>query len=110
SFVNLSIPGQYLVVFKKLFVGLIRGYIELFGPHCISDLMNNIVYFVQDKVLPVRTIIARVVMSELLGFGYDYLTLQAKDAIVRLITDEHVRLLTSARNRRQPMTDRQPRT
>ena len=109
GFVNLSIPGQYLVVFKKLFVCLIRGYIELFGPHHISDLMHNIVYFVQDKQLPVRTIIARVVMSELLGFGYDYLTLQAKDAIVRLITDEHGRLLTSDRNRPQPMKDLAPR-
>jgi hypothetical protein len=110
SIANLSLPGQYIVVFKKLFVALIRGYIELYGPMNISDLMNNLVYFVHDKQLPIRTIVARVVMSELLMYGYDFLTPQAKSAIVGLITDGEGRILRRESRIELPDPFRRPRT
>jgi hypothetical protein len=74
--------------------------------------MHNLVYFVHDKQLPIRTIIARVVMSELLTFGYDYLTPEAKHAVVGLITDEQGRIITVMFGRRvqDPAPVRRPQT
>ena len=95
DFHHFSFPGQYIELFKRPFIDLIRGYIRLFGPLTLSDLVLNMVYFVHRRTLPVRMIAARTMMSELLIYGYEYLTDQAKDAIVDLMRDEHGRLVTS---------------
>ena len=95
-----SFPGQYISLFKKPFVDIIRGYLYLFGPATLSDLVRNIVFFVHEKTLPVRIIVARTVMSELLIYGYEFLSDEAKEAIVGLMRDETGRLVT-----RQPRLD-----
>jgi len=97
-----SFPGQDVSLFKKPFVDLIRGYIFLFGPSSLSDLILNMVYFVHRRTLPVKIIAARTMMSDLLTFGYQYLTDEAKDAIVDLRRDEHGRLVTD-RDRHQEL-------
>jgi len=50
----------------------------------------------------VRMIVARTMMSELLVYGYEFLTDEAKDAIVDLMRDQHGRLVTD-RNRHQDL-------
>ena len=49
-----------------------------------------------------RMIVARTMMSELLIYGYEYLTDEAKDAIVDLMRDQHGRLVTN-RDRHQDL-------
>jgi hypothetical protein len=95
-----SFPGQYISLFKKPFVDIIRGYIYLFGPTTLSDLVRNIVFFVNRRTLPMRIIVARTIMSELLIYGYEFLSDEAKEAIVGLMRDETGRLMT-----RQPKVD-----
>ena len=87
-----TFPGQYISLFKKPFVDIIRGYIHLFGVYTLSDLILNIVYFVHRRSLPVRVIVARTVMSELLIYGYEYLSAEARDAVIRLMEDDRGRL------------------
>ena len=95
NFHHFSFPGQYIELFKRPFVDVIRGYIRLFGPLSLSGLVLNMVYFVHRRTLPVRMIVARTMMSELLIYGYEYLTDEAKDAIVDLMRDQHGRLVTN---------------
>jgi len=95
NFHHFSFAGQYVELFKRPFVDLIRGYIHLFGPLTLSDLVLNMVYFVHRRTMPIRMIVARTMMSELLIYGYEYLTDAAKDAIVDLMRDEQGRLVTS---------------
>ena len=89
SFHHFSFAGQYVELFKRPFVDLIRGYIRLFGPLTLSDLVLNMVHFVRIRTLPIRTIAAKTMMSELLTSGYEYLTDGTTDAIVDLMRDEH---------------------
>jgi hypothetical protein len=102
NFHNFSFAGQYIELFKRPLVDLIRGYIRLFGPISLSDVVLNMVYFVHRRTLPVRMIVARTMMSELLIYGYEYLTDEAKDAIVDLMRDQHGRLVTN-RDRHQDL-------
>jgi hypothetical protein len=87
-------PGQYIQLFEKPFVSIIRGYIWIFGPETLSDLIVNMVFLVSGKTLPVRVVIARTVMNELLQFGggYEFLTEQAKAGLNGLMYDETGRL------------------
>lgn len=88
-----SFAGQYISLFKKPFVDLIHGYIYLYGTSTLSDLILNIVFFVHRRTLPVRMIVARTVMSELLRYGYQYLSKEAEEAIIGLMRDETGRLV-----------------
>jgi hypothetical protein len=81
--------GQYIELFKKPFVDLIRGYIYLYGTDTLSDLIFNIVHFVRRRSLPMRTIVSRTVMSEVLIYGYQFLSHEAREAIVNLMKDEN---------------------
>ena len=49
-----------------------RGYVLLFDPATIPDLILNIVFFMQPRSLGVRIIAARVFMSQLFIDGYDF--------------------------------------
>jgi len=84
NFYLLSFPGQYISLFEKIFVDIIRGYIHIFGTDTLSWLVLNIVFFVKDKAPALRELISQTVMSELLIFGYDYLHPQARHAVVEL--------------------------
>ena len=88
NFYIFSCPGQYISLFKKPFVDLIRGYIQLFGTYTLSDLILNIVFIVHKNSFPMRRIIGNTVMSELSGYEYEFLSVEAKAAILRLMTDE----------------------
>jgi hypothetical protein len=94
AFHNMKFVGQDISLFKRPFVDLIRCYICVFGPITISDLILNIVFMVQRKTLPIRMIVARTVMIELLYYGYEFLTDAAKEAVVNLMRDENGRLVT----------------
>jgi hypothetical protein len=101
-----SFPGQYIRLFKKPFVDIIRGYIDLYGPDMLSFLIVNMVYFVRKKALPLRIIARKTMMSELLIYGYDYLSPRAMDAVVGLGRDSQGRLPEEAA--RDRATEDQP--
>ena len=86
-----SFPGQYICLFKKPFIYLIRMYMRLFGTQTLSDFILNLVYFIHRRTLPVRTVVSRTIMRELLIYGYQFLSDEAKDAVVGLIRDGQVR-------------------
>lgn len=94
TFYSLGFPGQYLSRYKQPFIDLIRGYIHLYGPVTLSDLVLNIVYFIHWRSLPVRIMVARTVMSELLIYGYEFLSDHAREAIIGLMRDETGKLVT----------------
>lgn len=108
NFYLLSFPGQYISLFQKPLVDIIRGYINLYGPETLSDLILNMVFFVSGKSLSLRNVIARTVMSELLIYGYDYLSTRAKDAVVGLMKDRQGRLVTGV-SRVRGLDDEPPR-
>jgi len=103
-----SFPGQYISLFKRPFVDLIRGYIRLYGPYNLSDFVLNLVYFMHRRSLPIRTVVARTVMSELLVYGYEFLSDAAIDAVVGLMRDESGTLITGYRVRDYPGEPQQP--
>jgi len=74
--------GQYISLFQQTFADIIRGYVFIFGRDTLSDLVLNIVFFVQDRPLPVRTIIARTMARELKKQGYKYVNDTARNALV----------------------------
>ena len=80
-------PGQYISLFRKPFLDLINGYIKIFGPSTLSDLILNIVFFVHQKTQAVRVIVARAMMNKLLFSGYQYLTDDAREAILDLMRE-----------------------
>jgi hypothetical protein len=82
-----SFPGQYISLFKKPFISLIRGYYRLFGPATLSDFILNLTFFIGRRTIPVRTVVSRTIMRELLIYGYQFLTPEAIDAVVGLIRD-----------------------
>jgi hypothetical protein len=108
NFYLLSFPGQYMSLFQKPLVDIIRGYINLYGPETLSDLIHNMVFFVSGKSLPLRNVIARTVMSELLIYGYDYLSTRAKDAVVGLMKDRQGRFVAGV-SRVRGLDDEPPR-
>jgi len=83
-----SFPGQYVQLFKKPFISLIRGYYRLFGTATLSDFILNLTYFISGRTLPVRQLVSRTVMMELVIYGYQFLTPQAIDSVVGLIRDQ----------------------
>jgi hypothetical protein len=87
NFRAFEFPGQYKHLLKKPFVDLIHGFIALFGPGVLSDLMMNMVHYVSTRSLPMRIMAARTMMSELLVYGYEFLTDEAINAIVELARD-----------------------
>ena len=95
--------GLDMSIFKRPFVDLIRGYIYLFGPATLSDLMLNIVFILLQRTrpLPIRWFIGKAMLDELLAYGYQFLSDEAKEAVVGLMRDERGHLVTS-----QPPIDR----
>jgi hypothetical protein len=85
-----NFPGQYISLFKKPLVDIIRGYLYLYGPWTISDLILNMVHHVRQRrrTRAQQILVARTVMSELLRYGYDFLSREAEDALVGLMEDE----------------------
>jgi hypothetical protein len=96
NFKAFEFPGQYVHLLKKPFVDLIHGYIALFGVGGLSDLIFNMVHVVRIRSLPTRVLVARTMMSELLVYGYEFLTPEAINAIVELARDHETgRLFTN---------------
>lgn len=88
NFHHFSFAGQYVELFKRPFVDLIRCYISMFGTSTLSDLVLNMVHFMSERTLPIRVIASKTMMNELLIYGYEYLTDDQKDAVVDLAKDE----------------------
>ena len=89
---------------KKHFIDLIHGHLLLFGGMTLSDLIRNIVFFMRDQDwsclgggrldLQRRVFVGRMIYKELLVYGYDFLSEEARDALARLQKDETGQLLT----------------
>ena len=87
SYYSFHWSGGYFELVHWAVVALIHYHMYLFGVGVLSDLLLNIVYFLRPKSLMVRTRVARIVMDELLEFGYDYCSDEARDAVVSLADD-----------------------
>jgi len=99
NFKAFEFPGQYLHLLKRPFLDLIHGYMTLFGVEGLSDMILNMVHMVKRRSLRMRVLVARTVMSELLVYGYQFLTTEAIDAIVELTRDQETGQLYADRVR-----------